>query len=99
MTAFNNRELHVGGKYISKNGDKWECIAIKGGTAWLTGDYGDGSHGSAYTFKLDGTPKCLEAEAGEYQIIFPPIIERKTVIASVDYKDGVPDWSTAYALE
>lgn len=47
--------LAVGGKYISKNGTEWECIAVRGDTAWLAGSDDSGPYGSAYEFKTDGT--------------------------------------------
>lgn len=98
------RQLEVGGTYTSKNGNKWECIAVKGDVAWLVGVYSDGVTGSAYSFKLDGTPICLKSSSGEYNIIFPPIIEERRipfyaegndVYLTYTVKDGVPDWDTA----
>jgi hypothetical protein len=71
-------QIEVGGKYTSRNGDSWECIAVKGDIAWL-------NHGTttAYTFKIDGTPICLGA-GSKYTIDLGPKVETITVKGSIN---------------
>lgn len=56
--------------YTSKNGQKWQCIAVRGDTAWLVAGSGKGA---AYTFKLDGTNICQGG--GEWDIKWKPVVE------------------------
>ncbi len=100
-------KIEVGGRYTSVNGDKWECVAIKGDVAWLAcmDAYGEVS-GAAYSFNLDGTHICLN---GNYNIKFAPVVETVNVKCSISetfqpgsffnmsvgFIDGKPDWSTA----
>ena len=65
-------KIEVGGRYTSVNGREWECIAVRGGNAWMVGDYGDGITGPAYMFNLDGTHICLNSS---YNIKFEPVVE------------------------
>lgn len=60
----------VGGKYTSKNGNKWECIAVGGDNAWLAGAGDGGPYGEAYQFKTDG--KNISQGGGNWDIAFPP---------------------------
>ncbi len=77
--------IEVGRRYKSENGSKWECIAVKGDTAWLVGVYGGSIKGSAYSFKTDGTPICL-SYPGDYRIKFEPVME--WIERSVCWLDG-----------
>jgi len=45
--------LQVGETYTSNDGNKWECVAVKGDVAWLAGCYDGVADGSAYSFKTD----------------------------------------------
>ena len=94
----------IGQTYQSKNGNKWECIAIKGNVVWLAGDYGNGAEGSAYAFELDGTPICLGSDADRYRIVFAPVVthhdhyaetKHGDVVIDYDVIDGKPDWDNA----
>lgn len=62
--------LVVGGKYTSKNGYNWECIAVRGDTAWLAASDGSRAYGEAYMFKTDGTN--ISQGGGNYDIEFTP---------------------------
>lgn len=62
--------LVVGWKYTSKNGKKWECVAVRGDTAWLAGSDDSGLYGSAYEFKTDGTN--VSQGGMNWDIAFPP---------------------------
>ena len=62
--------LVVGGKYTSKNGDGWECIAVRGDTAWLSASDDSGPYGAAYQFKTDGTN--ISQCGGDWDIAFTP---------------------------
>lgn len=66
--------IEVGKRYKSENGSEWECIAVKGDTAWLVVVYGGSVEGSAYSFKTDGTPICLRYPVA-YRIKFEPVVE------------------------
>lgn len=78
--------LTVGKTYTSANGDKWECIAVNGDTAWMADVYSGGVSGVAYQFHVDGTPVCL---LHQYRIVFVP--ERKTVACKAHWFDGQGD--------
>lgn len=57
-------------QYTSKNGHKWECIAVRCDVAWLVAGNGKGA---AYTFKLDGTNICQGG--GAFDIKWEPVVE------------------------
>ena len=80
----------VGEAYRTRaHGDNYKCINVnEDGSAHLAFD----TRTPAYVWDADGRSLSLSSE---WDIVFPPVVERKTVIVSVDYKDGVPDWSTA----
>lgn len=59
--------------YTSKNGTKWECIAIKDGIAFLS----SGGEGDAYRFLLNG--ENLSQGGGMWDIEWEPVIEWVTV--------------------
>lgn len=90
--------LTLGQPYTSENGHKWECVGIKGEEAWLAGIY-RGEYGTAYRFKLDGTPICLSYGSGanDYRIVFEPVRETVTIpfLPSVDHKG---EWWSANSL-
>lgn len=65
-----SNSLVVGGKYTSKNGYKWECIAVRGDNAWLAMPGDSGPYGSAYEFKTDGTN--ISQGGLEWDIAFQP---------------------------
>lgn len=107
VTAAPTNTLTVGKTYTSANGNKWECLAVKGDTAWLAGVYGE-ELGAAYRFKVDGTPVCLETASEKYRIVFEPVRETvKLYVQDTEYNiafkdfgtveliNGTPDWSTA----
>ena len=77
--------LVVGGKYTSKNGTEWECIAVRGDTAWLAWSSDDGPSGAAYRFKTDGTNICQGG--GNWDIAFPPREEWITTRFPVDFRN------------
>lgn len=103
-------KIEVGGRYTSVNGNKWECIFIRDGVAWLAGVNRDGAvGGAAYRFNLDGTHICLNSS---YDIKFEPGVEWVDTKGSWAKKgdpqhnhyqyrlrfpliDGTPDWSQA----
>lgn len=64
--------IQLNRQYTSKNGQKWECIAIRGEVAWLSVVDGD----DAYRFKLDGTN--LSYGFGAWDIKWEPVIEWRT---------------------
>jgi hypothetical protein len=83
--------LVVGGKYTSKNGRKWECIAVRGDTAWLASSYDGGLYGAAYQFKTDG--ENISQDGGNFDIDFPPReewIDTRFSVATADHeaRDG-----------
>lgn len=75
--------LQVGKTYTSENGDKWECIFIRDGKAWMLGVYPDGASGSAYDFDIDGTASWAggHGSAG-YNIKWEPKRETVTIPAT-----------------
>lgn len=100
--------LTPGQTYTSANGNKWECIFVRDGKAWLVGVFDGNAEGSAYDFDVDGTASwVMEYDRAAYSIVFEPV--RETVYThnsiwnggkfkykvSVDMVDGTPDWSTA----
>ena len=93
-------KLTVGESYTSKNGDKWECIAVKGHVAWLAGVFTGEVRGTAYSFNLDGNAICLGINP-EYNIIMSRTVIVYGSIGGHEYDmtvteiDGKPDWSTA----
>ena len=96
--------LQVGETYTSNNGNKWECIAVKGDIAWLAGCFDGVADGTAYRFKTDGSPICLAIRGDKYRIKFPPTIKQQQydvivdgVAVAINYKtvDGVPDFTDA----
>lgn len=93
-------KLTVGERYTSKNGNKWECIAVKGKVAWLAGVFSGEVIGSAYSFNLDGTSKCLSIDP-DYDIIMSQTVTVNVSIGEGEYTmtvteiGGKPDWSTA----
>ena len=93
-------KLTVGESYTSKNGHKWECIAVKGRVAWLASYYNGAADGTAYTFNLDGTSICFGLYP-EYNIIMSRTVTVYGAIGENEYTmtvteiDGKPDWSTA----
>lgn len=67
--------LTHGQTYTSYRGDKWECIFVRDGIAWLAPITVSGNlQGAAHTFNLDGTPICLGLEP-DYRIVFEPVRE------------------------
>jgi len=103
-TPYNPREIVVGGVY-DDNGDERECIAIKGGRAYLAAKYSDTHYGTAYRYMLDGTALDLSSD---YNIKFPPVIEHaqhqitingKPATVTVPVIDGKPDYSQAVVSE
>lgn len=105
----NNPEtIKVGETYTSNNGNKWECVAVKGDIAWLAGCYDGFAVGSAYSFKTDGTPICLSIDAVIVCIKFTPTIKQQQydvivdgVAVAINYKtvDGVPDFTDATVVQ
>ena len=96
--------LQVGETYTSNNGNKWECIAVKGDIAWLAGCFDGVADGTAYSFKTDGSPICLAIRGDKYRIKFPPTIKQQQydvivdgVAVAINYKtvDGIPDFTDA----
>lgn len=93
--------LQVGKTYTSENGDKWECIFIRGGKAWLIGVFDGTAEGSAYQFDIDGTASW--AGVDDYNIKWEPKRETlgervdlydNAVVVYYDLIDGTPDWKT-----
>ena len=79
--------LQVGQTYTSENGDKWECIFIRDGKAWMAGVFDGVVEGSAYMFSIDGTN--ISQGGGTYNIKWGPNRETVTVPATyVYYGDG-----------
>lgn len=70
VELIDDNTLVVGGKYTSKNGHKWECIAVRGDRAWMAIPSDSGPHGAAYVFKTDGTN--VSQGGAEWNIAFPP---------------------------
>lgn len=70
LELVSDHTIKVGGKYTSKNGREWECVAVRGDTAWMAATFNDGPYGSAYVFKTDGTN--ISQGGGEWDIEFPP---------------------------
>lgn len=97
--------LTVGETYTSANGNKWECIFVRDGRAWLVGMYDGKAEGSAYCFDVDGTASwTAERDRAAYNIVFEPVretgsrwvdIHGQTVCITFDLINGTPDWSTA----
>ena len=88
--------FQVGETYTTASGHANKCIHIENGIAWCVSVRDDGTaYGPAYTWDMDGN--YMNAPVSDlplYKITFCPTVERKTVIASVDYVDGAPDWET-----
>ena len=76
--------LQVGQTYTSENGDKWECIFVRNGKAWMAGVFDGVVEGSAYMFNIDGTN--ISQGGGTYNIKWGP--KRETVTRAIDYVDG-----------
>lgn len=76
--------FQTGKTYTSNNGNKWECIAVKGDVAWLVGCYAGVADGSAYSFKADGSPICLATGSDEYRIKFEPVAEVKYQYTTIE---------------
>lgn len=101
--------LQVGQTYTSENGNKWECIFIRGDKAWLIGVFDGTAEGSAYQFDTDGTASWAGGnESDGYNIKWGP--KRETTnfalkhesgdfasyaTLTYDLIDGTPDWTTA----
>ena len=64
--------LQVGQTYTSKNGDKWECIFIRDGKAWMVVLYSGIATGSAYELDIDGTASWASQAEDEYNIKWGP---------------------------
>lgn len=80
------RTIELGKQYTSANGDRWECIAVRGDVAWMAGVDHDGMAGAAYRWKLDGEPICLGGHPDQYRIVFEH--ERKTVTCKANFSYG-----------
>lgn len=83
--------IEVGGKYTSKNGYEWECIAVRGDKAWLAIPGDDGPYGAWYQFKTDGTN--ISQGCGDWDIAFPPReewVDTRFSVATADHeaRDG-----------
>lgn len=101
--------LTPGQTYTSANGNKWECIFVRDGKAWLVGVYEGKAEGSAYDFDVDGTASwVIESERAPYNIVFEPVRETVTLyvpdpaynlsfkpFATLETVNGEPDWTTA----
>lgn len=61
--------IQLNHQYTSKNGQKWECIAIKDGIAFLS----SGGEGDAYRFLLNG--ENLSQGGGLWDIKWEPVVE------------------------
>lgn len=70
VSETHSNTLVAGGKYTGKNGHKWECVAVRGDTAWLAMQGDDGPSGSAYVFKTDGTN--VSQGGSDWDIAFQP---------------------------
>lgn len=88
--------FQVGKTYTTAAGHANKCIHIENGIAWCVSARDDGTaYGPAYTWDMEGNYlNAPPSECALYKITFGPTVERKTVIASVDYVDGAPDWGT-----
>lgn len=67
--------IQLNHEYTSKNGQKWECIAIRGDVAWLVGVHEGKADGAAYMYKLDGSAVCLRTSPHVYDINWEPVVE------------------------
>lgn len=67
--------IQLNNQYTSKNGNKWECIAVRGDTAWLAGIFDGVADGAAYMYKLDGSAVCLASRSDKYDIKWEPVVE------------------------
>lgn len=87
--------FQVGETYTTAARGKVKCIHIEGDLAYCVFIYSEKMDNSAYTWNMMGDyQNALPSDCQQYKITIGPTIERKTVIASVDYVDGEPDWET-----
>lgn len=96
IELYTPKTFQVGETYTTASGHTNKCIHIENGIAWCVSARDDGTaYGPAYTWDMEGNYlNAPPSECAPYKITLGPTVERKTVIASVDYVDGKPDWET-----
>lgn len=92
------RIIQLNHQYTSKNGKKWECIAIRGDVAWMVGVYEGKADGAAYMYKLDGSAVCLRTSPHVYDIKWEPMVEWVTFALKQEHSDRTHYASLRYPL-
>ena len=95
IEPYTPKTFQVGEIYTTAARGKVKCIHIEGELAYCVFIYSKKMDNSAYTWSMMGDyQNALPSDCADYKITFGPTVERKTVIANVDYIDGAPDWGT-----
>lgn len=78
--------IQLNHQYTSKNGQKWECIAIKGDVCWLASACGEGD---AYRFLTNG--ENLSQAGGVWDIKWEPVIEWVEYMSDINISEPQAD--------